>query len=71
MTVFILAFAGALLGSLVGAVMLNMLKKAEAKAEPGTAIKKVLEAVAPPGEEKVIDNKTYANWLYHKKEGSQ
>jgi flagellar basal body-associated protein FliL len=71
MTVFILAFAGALLGSLVGAVMLNMLKKAEAKAEPGTTTKKVLKAVTAPGEETILDNKTYANWLYHKKEGSQ
>jgi flagellar basal body-associated protein FliL len=71
MTVFILAFAGAFLGSLVGAVMLNMLKKVEAKAEPGTTTKKVLKAVTDPGEEKVLDKKTYADWLYHKKEGSQ
>ncbi len=70
MTVFILAFAGALLGSVVGTVVLNLLKKVEADAKPDTPIKKILKPVAGYNEAP-FNNMAYGDWLYHKKEGSQ
>ncbi len=69
MTVFILAFAGAFAGSLAGVVVMNILKRVEAKAEPGTTVKKVLQPVVAPGNEAPVNTKAFADWLYHKEVG--
>ncbi len=63
---FALAFTGAFLGAIAGAIIVIKLRKVEAAAPPNAPIKKVLRPFAK-SEEPLFGNAVH-DWLWGKKE---